>query len=645
VSASEPTLTPADCEAARNLPRTLLIRQSFVGLSALLVIAIFAHKLIVLDWEITVGVIEAGAYAAGVASVLTLAVSYIHLRRHRRVLAAIASGGTDLEPEALARLAAVPNVLTWRFLALSSLCSFVLLIPGVRPVLLDDGRAAGLVILTITILAASALPHYVLARHAIVRVLEACPLEPLGTILGALELEQIPERRVTQKLLLAVVPPVALLGVGAVLVAHAHLRTLTEQSGRATAQMIAKAALEPSPAHPAARAAALAAAAQLGFDSRIEPQKVTEGQFAREPDGQLVVTEPVDDGRAVIHFAPDLSTGDMTMGGVIAFVAVVLAAVFASLFGFSLADDLVMATRSVRMLGTESVIRGATRIARPARFAVVAALGRAIEELTDRFRVFAKAQERALESRLAAQRMRGLLFASVSHDLKSPLNAILGFAELLATEELTAAQKESLGLIADRGRELLALIETILDAARVEAGQLQLLPKATEVAALVAEATRKGRELANQPDGPVVAEVAGGLPPLMLDATYGARAIAVVIAHALRSTDAQKTGRSVRVRAYDTAGPGIRLDIEYGRGGMTPEELDALLARQASSRARGITLGLSLARAVVELHGGRIEVQRAPEGTAVCQIYLPLKGPPSRPPRRIPSSMPPRRPV
>src|SRR5262249_56857985 len=102
-------------------------------------------------------------------------------------------------------------------------------------------------------------------------------------------------------------------------------------------------------------------------------------------------------------------------------------------------------------------------------------LERAIELLAERFRVFARAQERAILAREAGTRTRGLFFASVSHDLKSPLNAILGFAELVRQDTLTPGQAESLEVIDRRGRELLALIETILDAARVEAGQLALV--------------------------------------------------------------------------------------------------------------------------------------------------------------------------
>ena len=90
----------------------------------------------------------------------------------------------------------------------------------------------------------------------------------------------------------------------------------------------------------------------------------------------------------------------------------------------------------MRELGTEAVHRAAGAAwCRAARFRVVAELGMAIERLAGRFRVFARAQERAIEAREAAARMRGLFFASVSHDLKSPLNAILGFTELVRTHE------------------------------------------------------------------------------------------------------------------------------------------------------------------------------------------------------------------
>ncbi len=269
-------------------------------------------------------------------------------------------------------------------------------------------------------------------------------------------------------------------------------------------------------------------------------------------------------------------------------LAVALAGVLGSLFGRTLADDLVQATRSVRVLGTESVMRGSTQIARPARYALVADLGRAVEELAQRFRVFAAAQERALDARAAAHRMRGLLFASVSHDLKSPLNAVLGFAELVGQGPLTDAQRESLELIQRRGRELLGLIETILDAARVEAGQLNLSVRPAMVGRLVAEAMRKARELAGDVDAPLESEIAEDLPAIPADPAYATRALAVIVAHGVRTGAADGSTRPTRVTAVRARGAErVYVDVEYGSREVTRDELEMLFARQATAVAAG----------------------------------------------------------
>src|SRR5690606_5747372 len=109
-----------------------------------------------------------------------------------------------------------------------------------------------------------------------------------------------------------------------------------------------------------------------------------------------------------------------------------------------------------------------TGVLRPPRLRLIAELAGAIDALTVRFGVFAQAQEGAIRARSTAVRARGLFFASVSHDLKSPLNSILGFIQLVSMQPLSQGQQESVEAIETRARELPALIETILDAARVE---------------------------------------------------------------------------------------------------------------------------------------------------------------------------------
>src|SRR6185312_9446012 len=98
-----------------------------------------------------------------------------------------------------------------------------------------------------TFLGASTIPLNVLTRQATVELFELSPLQPLATLLETLELKQMPWKRITRRVLLAVVAPVMLMGAGAVLVAHAHLRTLTEDQGRSTAIYLARVALERRP--------------------------------------------------------------------------------------------------------------------------------------------------------------------------------------------------------------------------------------------------------------------------------------------------------------------------------------------------------------------------------------------------------------
>ncbi|EYF05851.1 sensor histidine kinase [Chondromyces apiculatus] len=615
----------------------VLVQQLLVGLGAFGALAVLAPQLLLLEHELAEGVLSAWARIALVALMVIAAITISRLRAEAPQVQALAQGVKLRDPDQIERVADLPTVLTMRFFAVSSVISSALFIPGIRPDKLDDERVISLLVLAITIHGAAAIPHYVLTRAATVGLLERSPVDPISALLEKAELYQTPRRRVTQKLLLAVAAPVLLVGVGAVLTVHAHLRTFLEQSRETTAVLIARAALEPSRTGrgEAGRADAIAAAAELGFIATRRPERMREAEpsFEREDDGQIAVTTPLDDGRAVVRFSANLDPAVGTWGALTAILAVLVAGTLGLLFGRVLAADLVHATRRVRLLGTDSVLRGATQIARPARFEVVARLGLAIEDLTARFRVFAAAQERALEAREAAQRMRGLLFASVSHDLKSPLNSILGFAELVAQEPLTSAQQESLGLIATRGRELLGLIETILDAARVEAGQLTLESQPTDVTKLIEGATRKAQELASDVQAEVVVDIAPGLPWFPVDRAYATRALAVILAHALRVGAADPTASLVRLTVMmgDRHGELLRIEIDYGSRDVPPAELEALFSRQTTARGRGLTLGLSHARSVVELHGGSLEVMGTPDGRPICITFFPRTAPHVRP--------------
>jgi signal transduction histidine kinase len=285
--------------------------------------------------------------------------------------------------------------------------------------------------------------------------------------------------------------------------------------------------------------------------------------------------------------------------------------------------DLQHATDGIRLLGTEAVIRGGRLAVSPPRFKAVAELELAIERLAERFRVFARAQERAILAREAATRMRGLFFASVSHDLKNPLNAILGFAELVRQEPLTTGQAESLDVIATRGRELLALIETILDAARVEARQLSLVVERTKTTELFGETFTKARDLGSDRKVEIIGEIGDGAGELVVDRVRMARALATLVLFAVR----QARASAVHVRATsDGSQANIEVEVPGRRGSAELSRLLLAVSRPGVGEHRGLALGLSLSRSIIELHKGKLTAIQSTSGAPAFSVKLPLPG-------------------
>lgn len=278
-----------------------------------------------------------------------------------------------------------------------------------------------------------------------------------------------------------------------------------------------------------------------------------------------------------------------------------------------LSRDLRTAHQGVRMLGTDAALEG-TRVMRPARFRAVAELSTAIEMLSDRFQQFARAQAGAIDAREAATQARGRFFASVSHDLKSPLNAILGFAELCKSDpQLQAEQRASLEMILQRGRELLILIETILDAARIEAGQLKLEFEDVQLVDAVELALNKAQDLTTGHDILTRLEIPDGLPPVSADRVRLAQALATFIAHARRTAERGQMRIMAEIDEKEERPTLLKrrmmLFIEVPSTRFSAQELSAMLhPEKHPGQHRGLSLALRLARSVIELHGGSVAV-------------------------------------
>jgi signal transduction histidine kinase len=544
------------------------------------------------------------------------------LRRHRFVLRALALG-SHVEAHDMQGLSREILRATWTWIA-PPLFGLVLVATAFRPSILDTSTALSVALFGVVMVAASSLPLHVLVRAAFLRVIELADPRVMRELVELREGQHSLLGSPGGRLVAALVTPTVFVAMGASLITSAHVVVADERQREETARALARAALESEPGEVAGAGLeeALLRAGELGFTATVTP---THAEYRIEPmaDGMVELTAPLDQGSARVRFSGSMVpvlTPQFLLVAVLATLASGLLGVF---LGRELGQDLEVATHGVREL-SEGDPSWSLRSLRHVRFRVVAELGVAIERLAERFRIFERAQQQAIESREATTRTRGLFFASVSHDLKSPLNAILGFGELVRqVEPLNRAQSESLELVDRRARELLALIETILDAARVEAGQLVLVREPVALDRLLAEAAEKGRDLGGVSEFDVQCRV-GLAPRVGVDWVRMSRALATFVGHALRTAQAGPIG------LYGHYPGDGRVEIEVlVPGPSAGDPLDALLAGRKSStyiEQRGLALALGLARSVIELHGGRVIAEERAESGRAFVVSLPVGG-------------------
>ena len=606
------------------LERRVLAWQAAFALGTAFLVAPLVPRLLLLSGPVQEAVTRVLLYSVGTGGAVALVHNALVLGRHRALFGALISGPNSVKARDLAALAEDSGRVVTGWVA-PPLAGLALTGTLFRPALVDLTTGVSVALLGTVFVAAASLPLSVMIRGTFAQCFEAAPPDVMRSVVESEEKRGNLKRHLPRRLMFAVALPVALVSVGAALVTHAVVRRADQRDREATARLLARAAFDSKPGslEGAGVEEAVIAAEHAGYvvtlNRRFAPARVE-----HEPEGTVEVSAPLEQGTAQVRVgASDLGVFS-PVSMVVSLLSVMLAALFGAGLGRALNHDVATATRGVRLLGTDSVLGGGTRVMRPVRFRLVEDLGLAIEDLAERFRVFAHAQERAIAARERAARMRGLFFASVSHDLKSPLNAILGFTNLVRdTEDLSPGQIESLDLIANRGLELLALIETILDASRVEARQLTLVRESVRIEDLFEEALGKGRDLGGDEQVEVVAEILDGVPDLSVDRLRLARALATIIGHALRSSEKAY----VRMRAAPSRAGGARIDVEVPSTRVPARVLAGMLDPNpdpGEREHRGLALGLSLALSVIELHGGTVAVTDRGSKGSVFTVRIPV---------------------
>jgi signal transduction histidine kinase len=279
---------------------------------------------------------------------------------------------------------------------------------------------------------------------------------------------------------------------------------------------------------------------------------------------------------------------------------------------------------------------GATRF-EPARCRTteVALVAAEVEQMAARHAGSAQSEEHTRVSVEDVQRRKMLFMASMSHDLRSPLNSILGFSELLTQggSSLSRAQCDSVRTIARSGFELLRLLNDVLDMARFEAGRLAIHEEWTPSVEILTEAVRQGREVIGDRDLEIVAELQPGLPPVYVDRERIVQAVVCLFRHAARTIDRGQIRMYARVASDPRTGDRrLRVDVIDPSGGIREEDRERIFEafRDVTSttgrRIGGLGLGLSLSRALVRAHGGDVLIESGSGAETTFTVAIPVRG-------------------
>jgi signal transduction histidine kinase/HAMP domain-containing protein len=216
-----------------------------------------------------------------------------------------------------------------------------------------------------------------------------------------------------------------------------------------------------------------------------------------------------------------------------------------------------------------------------------------------------------------AMKSKDQFLSNISHELRTPLNSIIGFTDLLLTQELGPAlsdqQRDFLETVARNGRQLLELINELLDLQRIAAGRMEIKPEPVDLAGLLDEAAGNVHAQVQKHQHALV--VTPAAPDLRVFADRGRvrQVLLNLLSNAIKFTP---DGGRITVEAGPVnGGAEVRIAVTDTGIGIAAEDQPKLfqefsqLDASASRKYEGTGLGLALSRRLIEMHGGSIGVE------------------------------------
>jgi signal transduction histidine kinase len=278
-----------------------------------------------------------------------------------------------------------------------------------------------------------------------------------------------------------------------------------------------------------------------------------------------------------------------------------------------------------RTIGMLSLSRDRPDAFSPDEIELVSLLGRLVATAVQNIRAY-EAERRRVEELARLSELRADFVSLVSHELRSPMAAVIGAARTLQDRwrMLSAAQRESfLALIGDETTRLAELVGDVLDTSRIEAGTFSYRFDEVDLGRVVDEAVETA--VLAQQEVPVVASVRGALPAIRGDRARLRQVLGNLIENAVKYSP---EGGEVRVSAAASNGA-VRISVRDSGPGIPRDQQARIFEKFGRADVEGGSkpgtgLGLFIARSIAEAHGGALDVSSAAEQGSTFTVSLPV---------------------
>jgi signal transduction histidine kinase len=258
-----------------------------------------------------------------------------------------------------------------------------------------------------------------------------------------------------------------------------------------------------------------------------------------------------------------------------------------------------------------------------------------IEAVTESYRELTE-KNRQLEESFAKlkelDRLKSNFLATMSHELRTPLTSVIGYSEMMLEGlggPLTAEQREYLGIIMEKGENLLQLITSILDISKIEAGRVRLVLSDVDVGTMMRDAVATVLPLARKKGLKVTCEPSK-VSRIQADRDKVRQCLVNLCSNAVKFTPA---GGQITVSAETAPSARVAIHVSDTGIGIGDEHLervfDVFYQVDGSSTREygGAGLGLAIVRSFAEAHGGEVRVRSTPGEGSVFSVILPVQPP------------------